>query len=116
MPVALPLPRTSGRSGRTPVVGGRHGSRGAAPAGAPSRDESGHEEKLMASQPLPRVTPAVDLVTVSDMWAMYIDGLGRAAGLADLRQLMLAGTSMPAQLGTETQSSPPVTTAQALSQ
>ncbi len=60
------------------------------------------------------VALAADLLTVSDMWAMYIQGLIQGSGLADARQLMLAGTSMPAQLNTETLSSPPVTREQAL--
>ncbi len=60
------------------------------------------------------VALAADLLTVSDMWAMYIQGLLQGSGLADARQLMLTGTSMPAQLNTETLSSPPVTREQAL--
>jgi|HubBroStandDraft_3_1064219.scaffolds.fasta_scaffold07399_4 hypothetical protein len=57
---------------------------------------------------------AADLLTVSDMWAMYIQGLSQASGLANPSQLMLAGTSMPAQLNTETLSSPPVSKEEAL--
>lgn len=57
---------------------------------------------------------AADLLTVSDMWSMYIDGLTRGSGLASARQLMLSGTSLPAQLNTESKSSPPVSVGEAL--
>jgi hypothetical protein len=69
----------------------------------------------MASNPAQVTTAAAtDLLTVSDMWAMYIEGLTRASGLPSARQLMLSGTSLPAQLATESKSSPPVSVGQAL--
>lgn len=62
----------------------------------------------------PALALADDLLTVSDMWSMYIQGLIQGSGLASGRQLMLAGTSMPAHLNTETLSSPPVSREEAL--
>jgi hypothetical protein len=70
---------------------------------------------MAATATAPAATAGTQL-SIADMWAMYLDGLNRGSGLPSPQGLMLAGTSLPAQLNTETVSVPPISPEQALFQ
>lgn len=55
-------------------------------------------------------------LSVQNMWAMYVASLSRATQLPSFNNLMLAGTALPAQLNTETETVDAIPGGQALSQ